>query len=85
MSYNVSKLATKAECDQAIEIANERKADLVFEKTVSSKELTDQDKAILSTQVSLITVKAQITGTETAIASMPEGAQKWNKHQNFVN
>jgi hypothetical protein len=54
----VSKLATKAECDQAIEIANERKADLVFEKTLSSKDLTDQDKAVLSAQVSLITVKA---------------------------
>jgi hypothetical protein len=58
MSYTVSKLATKAECDQAIEIANERKADLVFEKTLSSKDLTDQDKAVLSAQVSLITVKA---------------------------
>jgi len=76
MNYNVSKLTTAAECDKAIALATERKADLQFEQTVSGKQFSDQDKAIQQSQIDLITVKAQITGMETVIAALPAGTDK---------
>ncbi len=76
MSYSVSKLTTAAECDKAVALATERKADLQFEQTIMGKELSDQEKAVQQTSVNLISIKAQITGAETAIASMPAGPEK---------
>jgi hypothetical protein len=78
MSYSVSKLTTVAECDKATALATERKTDLQFEQTVSGKDLTDQEKVVQQTTINLITVKAEITGTEAAIAGMPAGEQKEN-------
>lgn len=78
MSYNVNKLTTVADCDQALAIAAERKSDLQFEQTISGKGLTDQEKAIEQTTASLISVNAEITGVEAAIAVLPDGKVKQN-------
>jgi hypothetical protein len=76
MSYSTSKLQTKAECDKAIELANGRKEELIFDQTVSGRDLTDQEKSTAQTTASLVSTKAQITGTEAAIAVMPDGDAK---------
>jgi hypothetical protein len=76
MSYTTSKLQTKAECDKAIELANGRKEELIFDQTVSGRDLTDQEKSTAQTTASLVSTKAQITGTEAAIAVMPDGDAK---------
>jgi len=78
MSFSVSKLTTVAECDKATALATERKTNLQFEQTLAGKDLTDQEKVVQQTNINLITVKAEITGTEAAIAGMPEGEQKEN-------
>jgi hypothetical protein len=78
MSYSVSKLTTVAECDKATALATERKTNLQFEQTVSGKDVSDQEKVVQQTNISLITIKAEIAGTEAAIAGMPEGEQKVN-------
>lgn len=76
MSYSTAKLKTAAECDQAIALANARKQDLLFEQTIQGKEFTDQQKTTAQNNANLISVKAQITGTEAAIAELPEGDDK---------
>jgi hypothetical protein len=76
MSYSTSKLQTKAECDKAIELANGRKEELIFDQTVSGRDLTDQEKSTAQTTASLVSTKAQMTGTEAAIAVMPDGDAK---------
>ena len=76
MSYSTAKLQTAAECNKAIEMANDRKSDFVFDQTVSGRELTEQGKAAALTNANLIRVKAEITGVEAAIAALPEGQAK---------
>ena len=76
MSYSTAKLQTAAECNRAIEMANERKSDFVFDQTVSDRQLTEQGKATALTNANLIRVKAEITGVEAAIAATPDGQAK---------
>jgi hypothetical protein len=76
MSYTTSKLQTVAECDRSITLATERKNDIIFEQTVSGRQLTGQGKSNALTNASLISTRAQITGTEAAIAEMPDGDAK---------
>jgi hypothetical protein len=76
MSYTTSKLQSKAECDKAIDLANGRKEELIFDQTVSGRDLTDQEKSTAQTTASLVSTKAQITGTEAAITVMPDGDAK---------
>jgi len=76
MAYSTSKLKTVAECDQATAIATQRKTDLLFEQTIASRELTDQERSTALNNASLISVNAQITGTTAAIAEMEEGDAK---------
>jgi hypothetical protein len=76
MSYSTSKLTTIADCDQAIATATDRKSDLQFEQTVTARDLSDQEKTTALTNASLISVNAQITGTQAAIAAMPDGELK---------
>lgn len=76
MSYTTSKLQTEAECDKAIELANGRKEELIFDQTVSGRDLTDQEKSTAQTTASLVSTNAQITGTPAAIAVMPDGDAK---------
>jgi len=76
MSYTVSKLTTAVACDQAIATATERKNDLLFQQTVSEKTKTDQVSIVNQTNASLVSVLAEITGAEAAIAALPDGKDK---------
>jgi len=76
MSYSTSKLLTKAECDQATELATERKNDFEFNQIVLGRNLTVQEKTAAFTSSSLLGVQAEITGTEAAITAMPAGDAK---------
>jgi len=76
MSYSVNKLKTVAECDKSIAIATDRKNELLFEQTVSAKDLSDTEKTVDYVNSSLLSVKAQITGSEAAIEAMPDGPFK---------
>jgi hypothetical protein len=76
MSYAVSKLTTIVACEQAIASATERKSNLLFEQTVSEKAKTDQASIVNQTNASLISVLAEITGAEAAIAALPVGKDK---------
>lgn len=76
MSYSISKLTTTAECDASIAIATDRKGDLLFQQTALSRDLTDQDKTVATTQATLVAVNAQIAGFNAAIATMPDGEAK---------
>ncbi len=78
MSYGVSKLTTTADCDQAIASATTRKNNLLFEQTVGTKNMTDQATLVAQVTASLISVKAEITGAEAAIAGLPDGKDKEN-------
>lgn len=76
MSYSTSKLKTVAECTQAISIANSRKSDLQFEQTSLTRSLTDKEKNTDLANSNLISINAQITGTDAAIAALSEGEAK---------
>lgn len=76
MSYSTAKLKTVAECTQAINIANDRKSNLQFEQTSLSRSLTDKEKNTDLANSNLISITAQITGTEAAIAALPDGDAK---------
>jgi hypothetical protein len=76
MSYTTNRLQTAAECDKATSLATDRKNDFIFEQTLSGRQLTGQEKATALTNASLISVRAEITGTEAAIAAMPDGEAK---------
>jgi len=76
MSYDVKVLKTKDDCDLAIELAQERKEELEFDLTLNGKGLSDKQKTTDAAGARLIEVNAQITGTTSAIASLPEGKTK---------
>jgi len=76
MNFSVMKLSTAAECDQATSTANERLAELLFDQTLNQRALSGQGKITDSTNASLLSTTAEITGTEAAIAAMPEGKGK---------
>jgi hypothetical protein len=76
MDFSVSKLSTVAECDQASSMATERKAALQFELTVNQRALNGQGKITDSINASMLSTVAEITGTEAAIAAIPDGQSK---------
>lgn len=76
MSIDVTSLKTKEECDQAIDLANERKEELEYEQTVHGKELKDDNLSVQAAKARLIEVNAQITGTTAALAALPAGKYK---------
>ena len=73
MSYATEKLLTAAECDQALDLAAQRKDDLQFEQTVQGRTLNSQSESIALANAKLVAVKAEITGQEAALATLPEG------------
>ena len=74
--YSVSRLKTIAECEQTLAMATSRKADLEFEKVALTREHNSLEKNTAVTMASLLSTKAEITGTEAAIREMPEGEPK---------
>jgi hypothetical protein len=78
MSYSVLKLNTVAECDQASQMATERKNDYLFDQTVTQRALGGQEKSTSLTNANLLSTIAEITGTEAAIAATPNGDAKDN-------
>jgi hypothetical protein len=76
MSYNVNKLATAADCDNAIASATARKSKMQLEKSIGELAMANQATALAHSNASLITVKAEILGAEAAIAELPEGKDK---------
>jgi hypothetical protein len=78
MSYEVSKLTTVAECDQAIALAHERKAGLLFEQTLSFHGTSEQDKLVSLTKAKLVGVSAEIIGLQAAVDALEPGEQKTN-------
>jgi hypothetical protein len=57
-------------------MATERKADLQFELTVNQRALNGQGKITDSINASMLSTVAEITGTEAAIAAIPDGQSK---------
>jgi hypothetical protein len=76
MSYSIQKLTTVAECDQANQMATERKNDYLFDQTVTERAVGGQEKSTALTNAGLLSTIAEITGTEAAIAAMPDGEAK---------
>lgn len=74
--YSTSKLLTVSECDQAITLATDRKDEFAFDKTVQDHTLSGQEKSTALATANLISVNAQIIGTEAAIAVTSEGKLK---------
>jgi hypothetical protein len=73
MAYSTEKLLTSAECDQALDLAAQRKDDLQFEQTVQGRTLNNQSESVALANAKLVAVKAEITGQEAALATLPEG------------
>lgn len=76
MAYNTSKLQKKAECDQAIALANTRKKDLAYDQTVLQHGLDNKTESANNASIAMASVTAQIAGTEAAVAAMPDGPDK---------
>lgn len=74
--YSTNKLLTAAECDQAIALATNRKAEFTFDQTVQDHSLVGQAKNAAIETANLISVNAQITGTEASIAVTTDGTFK---------
>lgn len=74
--YSTSKLLTVSECDQVITLATDRKDEFAFDKTVQDHTLSGQEKSTALATANLISVNAQIIGTEAAIAVTSEGKLK---------
>lgn len=49
-----------------------------YDQIFTNKGLTDQEKTTASINANLLSVNAQITGTEAAIAAIPDGEEKDN-------
>lgn len=76
MAFNTAKLKTKAECDQALTLASERKYKLDHDLTNVNYDVTNKSKVASRTNASLASVKAQMTGAEAGMAVMEDGPEK---------
>ena len=76
MSYSTSKITTIADCDLLLAWAAKEKADLNFKK-LSEERLTDNySTTSVEIDAELQAVAAEISATETIIATLPEGNSK---------
>jgi hypothetical protein len=76
MSYSTSKITSEADCDLLLAWAAKEKADLNFKK-LSEERMTDNySETSVEIEADLQTVVAEISATETVIATLPAGNSK---------
>ena len=76
MSYSVNKITKVADCDLLLAWSAKEKADLNFKK-LSEERLTDNySETSVEIDAELRAVEAEISATETIIATLPAGNSK---------
>jgi len=78
MAYSVSKLKTKAQCDELIAKVQKQKADLQFEQTSVNHQQGNFSGNNSEVEIELQSINTEITGVNTIVATLPEGKTKDN-------
>lgn len=76
MEYSITALATIADCDALLAIANLEQEDLDFKKRQQERQYRDVTTGSTGVDAELSGVVSEITGLETAVAGMPDGPAK---------
>lgn len=76
MLYSLTALASVADCDALLDLANLEQEDLDLKKMQQDRQYRIVTSGSTGVEVELAGVISQITGLETAVAVMPEGAAK---------
>jgi hypothetical protein len=76
MTYSTSKITTVADCDLLLAWAAKEKADLNFKKLSEERLTNNYSAASIEIDAELQSVIAEITATETIIATLPDGDSK---------
>jgi hypothetical protein len=76
MSYSITRITSKTDCDALLALASKEKGDLDFKKI--SLERNQQDYLGRSVQVTtdLQIVRTELAALETVLAALPEGVVK---------
>lgn len=85
MSYNLTALATTADCDALLDIANLEQDDLNFKKTGQQRQYRLATTGSTGIDAGLAGVNSQIAGLETAVATVPEGPAKQDLEDQLVD
>ena len=76
MEYSTLLLKTKDDCNAVLAIANEDKAALEFRKVSLERHKVTSSGSSITIETDLQTIQAQITVSESIIASIPDGDTK---------
>ena len=76
MDYSTAKLATTADCDFVIDRTSQDKAVLEHKLGGLVIETSGNERSLATVKANLISVTAQITGFNAALAELPEGPDK---------
>jgi len=76
MDYSVARLGTAAECDLALDSADEIKEELEFEQLVLERESSTRSRSAIQLDADLASTNAQIQAFEAARDAISDPAEK---------
>ncbi len=76
MSYSVAQITTLADCDLLLSLAAKEKADQDFKRLLEQRLTSNYSETSIEIDAELQSVNAEITSTETIIATLPDGKSK---------
>jgi hypothetical protein len=76
MTYSLSQITTKADCDALIESANLEREDIQFRKTQQDRSYRTVSTGSSGVEAELSGVITEIAGAEMAIQTLPDGPTK---------
>lgn len=76
MTYSVNQLATVAECDAVLGIANKEKADLQWRQSSIQRRQSAYAESSVEIAAELAAVNAELAAYVSIIANLPEGPAK---------
>ena len=85
MAYTITALATVADCNALLDIANLDQEDLDFKKTQQERQYRLVTSGSTGIETELAGVISQITGLEAAVANLPEGPAKQDLDDKLVD
>ncbi len=76
MSYSWNVVATQADCDAILTLVSRERADLVFSKSATEREIEHYAENSVEVAVELQKVSAQMSAYTTIVANLPDGENK---------
>ncbi len=76
MAYTVNNIATKADCDVLLSIANKEKSDLAFRKLSLERQQSTYSTNSVEINAELTAINAEVNALTTIVNSLPDGDLK---------